>query len=758
MTPFLIQKSEGSPFAVTLVAAEIVAQHLERAAIDMAASVAARDEAVAVGENIRGAVGSALDAAQAAADAASIAQGTANFRGTLAEALAAFPIGAYFSSAEMGETRVYKRIADAPGYLDQGDAAAPVNRTQLAFNVRSDVAQTLAPQAQALARGNIGMIDRALDPCMFPFNAVGNGETDDRAAVALCLQAGREQGRPVVIRRPHYIGMTKITDPLRLLGGERIYFEGPGQLVYDTFGLPLLYVKDNDAPILIDRPRFLYKGRASTALPALVGAFYDTLKPRVKAFPTRDVMAAIGLFGADDVVINRAEFAVPAGAGFDQLMPIAITLSDHADGTLSRNIQIDNTVLDGTYFGILAWGFDGLYLRRGISRRWGQLPLTFAWQPAAHAIYITTQVRSRNAHVNGWRDLGTEVAPDFALGSTSYKVRGVEGLSMTDMHSLRGAGLTDISGTSGYVSNLFWRGTTNAAMVTNKAMRILAEDKTAGYNRELRISDVTLIAPVDLATQMLLIGEPGTTGQSPDNCRQLELRGIRIQYEGDGATFNGPFIIHAGSNCLLDTSFALPNITGGKTLIRIDQGGSKNRLQALVNSPIVIGAHTIAAISGGGSTDNSAEMVDARTGAKRQLLAPVPPPTPMTSLPFIGSPPVGAQVTSNLINTFQWSDSAATPAAFTTGINVNLGNFGGGMMVQVSTQYGVGNATSFAMYLIRFGYSASSIEAIRIAGSDGTSAGSSNWVFSVDQNSVLTAQPGRGGNHMISYWLSKQQA
>lgn len=64
--------------------------------------------------------------AQAAADAAIAGS---NFRATLAEGVADFAVGEYFTSAETGEIRVYKRIAGSPFYEDQGDDAAPVSKS-----------------------------------------------------------------------------------------------------------------------------------------------------------------------------------------------------------------------------------------------------------------------------------------------------------------------------------------------------------------------------------------------------------------------------------------------------------------------------------------------------------------------------------------------------------------------------------------------------------------------------------------------------
>lgn len=64
--------------------------------------------------------------AQAIADAAVAGS---NYRATLVEGIADFAVGEYFTSAETGEIRVYKRIAGSPFYEDQGDGAAPVSKS-----------------------------------------------------------------------------------------------------------------------------------------------------------------------------------------------------------------------------------------------------------------------------------------------------------------------------------------------------------------------------------------------------------------------------------------------------------------------------------------------------------------------------------------------------------------------------------------------------------------------------------------------------
>ena len=79
--------------------------------------------------------GSARDAAITAAEAK-------DYRPTLAEGIADFAVGEYFYSDDQGEVsdhpnviRVYKRIAIAPYYEDQGDSAAPMSQSYLVHRV-----------------------------------------------------------------------------------------------------------------------------------------------------------------------------------------------------------------------------------------------------------------------------------------------------------------------------------------------------------------------------------------------------------------------------------------------------------------------------------------------------------------------------------------------------------------------------------------------------------------------------------------------
>lgn len=79
------------------------------------------------------------ETAQAAAEAArDAALAGANFRSTIAEGIADFAVGEYFTStdddaltANTGSIRMYKRIVGSPYYQDEGDDAAPIAKSAL---------------------------------------------------------------------------------------------------------------------------------------------------------------------------------------------------------------------------------------------------------------------------------------------------------------------------------------------------------------------------------------------------------------------------------------------------------------------------------------------------------------------------------------------------------------------------------------------------------------------------------------------------
>jgi hypothetical protein len=71
-------------------------------------------------------------------EAVAAAHAGINFRATFSEAIADFAAGQYFTCAETGELRLYRRTAWPPFYDDQGDAAAPLTRPRLAAPADGD--------------------------------------------------------------------------------------------------------------------------------------------------------------------------------------------------------------------------------------------------------------------------------------------------------------------------------------------------------------------------------------------------------------------------------------------------------------------------------------------------------------------------------------------------------------------------------------------------------------------------------------------
>lgn len=106
-------------------------------------------------------------------DLLAYAEGTTNFRGTLAEGVADFVVGKYFSSAESGSLRLYKRTGTTPFYVDQGDAAAPLSKALLA----SATGATLV----GFKRSESGAVQRLASdkfketPTWYDFGAIGDG-------------------------------------------------------------------------------------------------------------------------------------------------------------------------------------------------------------------------------------------------------------------------------------------------------------------------------------------------------------------------------------------------------------------------------------------------------------------------------------------------------------------------------------------------------------------------------------------------------
>lgn len=91
-----------------------------------------------IGSLVGAAVAPAVLAVEAARDATLSAAVSSGYRPTLADAVADFDVGTFFTcddqdeaSSHPNELRLYRRIATAPFWEDQGDEAAPVGRSLL---------------------------------------------------------------------------------------------------------------------------------------------------------------------------------------------------------------------------------------------------------------------------------------------------------------------------------------------------------------------------------------------------------------------------------------------------------------------------------------------------------------------------------------------------------------------------------------------------------------------------------------------------
>lgn len=172
----------GRTYKATL--ANIVAPLADDVAIAAAAAEAAK---LAAQTYKFDASASALAAANSAADALSASQaaaGSANYFPTIAEGVAGTEVGQAFSSAEGGVLRLYEHIAGAPGHNVIGELDATL-RTELA-------APTGAELVGAAGGGTLG--DAAFWVTPEQFGAVGDGVTDDRAALQAAVDYASANG------------------------------------------------------------------------------------------------------------------------------------------------------------------------------------------------------------------------------------------------------------------------------------------------------------------------------------------------------------------------------------------------------------------------------------------------------------------------------------------------------------------------------------------------------------------------------------
>lgn len=137
-------------------------------------------------------VATASDAAEAAELAATAAQALTNFRKTIAEGVADFGVGDFFSSAEGGEIRLYERIAGAPFYDDLGDDAAPLTKSSLASSdVGKGASLALTTRGNSVER-ELTWARAAAPVSINEFHDAANGAGAERIALEGALATGRD--------------------------------------------------------------------------------------------------------------------------------------------------------------------------------------------------------------------------------------------------------------------------------------------------------------------------------------------------------------------------------------------------------------------------------------------------------------------------------------------------------------------------------------------------------------------------------------
>lgn len=104
-----------------------IVKHVQENLADITTVAEQTDEIALLAANLTEAAGALV-----ADHVAIILAGLANFRATYAEGVADFLVGEYFTSAESGALRLYRRVIADPFYEDQGDVVAPISKSLLA--------------------------------------------------------------------------------------------------------------------------------------------------------------------------------------------------------------------------------------------------------------------------------------------------------------------------------------------------------------------------------------------------------------------------------------------------------------------------------------------------------------------------------------------------------------------------------------------------------------------------------------------------
>lgn len=176
-------------------------------------------------------------------------QGVNNFRATFAEAIADFAVDEYFTTAETGELRMYKRTSTSPFYTDQGDDAAPVTKSQfdLAVGVRvNPISFGAVPDDETKGAVNVDAIQAAIDAA----HALGGGivEITGNFAVGTSWTSfGTFTFQDGIATMPFKRGLLRMRSGVTIMGAggskgvgaPRIYIAGghtdPGGIFFSAF-------------------------------------------------------------------------------------------------------------------------------------------------------------------------------------------------------------------------------------------------------------------------------------------------------------------------------------------------------------------------------------------------------------------------------------------------------------------------------------------------------------------------------------------
>lgn len=420
-------------------------------------------------------------------------------------------------------------------------------------------------------------------------SAFGSDLTALKAAVA----EADDRNTRLVIDIPVTAAIVDENGPIRLPDGLRMDFVGTGSVTWDKFGLPLFWGK-NVSGLRINNAVIYFAGTAETSLPAVTATFYnDVLDRNANGFPTRDVMAAFGLFGCRDVQFINARFMATDYSGPEKLMQRAVSISNYEDGTKSTSIQFfGTTVLDGVTMGLLAWGVDGLQIGDVVSKRWGQLALgTYTWESAGHAVYVTAQAANLNVTAGALVDEGTEVPGNTSNAiSHSFKFIGVTGGSVGNISSRRNCGALEwrAKGTAEQpftFGPIEWWGTTNSALSSAGVVNMNGGGAGTGGQAEfVKFSTIALHTPADLSGQ-LIVAATGN-GNEADTSRSVDYGSITIEYAGASHSTSVPLIVGSMSDCTITATVLAPNwVVASALIVRLDSGGSDNVMDLTTQGP-----------------------------------------------------------------------------------------------------------------------------------------------------------------------------